>query len=365
MAASEDDGAVIAPDTSKSATPHAAISAAKLLVFALVIHLFVIPQLGGARKALSVLGSVNPYFLVAAFVFEAIALAVYAQLTQLLLPREVRPSWPIVFGTVLASTGVNHVVPGGAATTAAVDFRLLGAAGVPRDTLGIALGLQAVGSAVVLNAILWIALVVSIPTSGIHLIYATAAAVGAVIILAFTAAVLSLRRGRDAFADRMVRLGGRIPRINAHRVRSAVENAARQIDTLADDRGKLATVLALAAANWLFDAAALWITLRAFGTSPGINGLLVAYGLANVMAAIPISPGGLGVVEAILIPTLVGFGTPATEASVGVIGYRLIGFWLPIPIGAMAYAAVSRATGKRRRFRTEIDQQFETRAETG
>jgi uncharacterized protein (TIRG00374 family) len=62
------------------------------------------------------------------------------------------------------------------------------------------------------------------------------------------------------------------------------------------------------------------------------------------MAAIPISPGGLGVVEAILIPTLVAFGTPRAEASIGVVVYRLVNFWLPIPVGAASYVAVDRAT---------------------
>ncbi len=103
------------------------------------------------------------------------------------------------------------------------------------------------------------------------------------------------------------------------------------------------------------------MSLAAFGHRPGIDGLLVAYGLANVMAAIPISPGGLGVVEAILIPSLVGFGTPRAEASMGVVVYRLANFWLPIPIGALSYFAVERATAGdgRRGLRAEINELVE------
>lgn len=125
----------------------------KLLLFALVVHLFVIPQLGGARKALDVISSVNPILLVAAIALEGACFVAYARMTQLLLPPAHRPSLPIAFGAVMASTGVNHVVPGGAATTAAVNYRLLGRAGVPADELGFALGMQAIGSAVVLNVL--------------------------------------------------------------------------------------------------------------------------------------------------------------------------------------------------------------------
>ena len=120
-------------------------------------------------------------------------------------------------------------------------------------------------------------------------------------------------------------------------------------------------VLTFAAANWLLDAAALWVTLTAFGHRSGVVGLLVAYGLANVLAVIPVSPGGLGVIEAVLIPTLVVFGTPRAEASIGVVAYRLVNFWLPIPVGAVSYVAVERATAERqtRSFRDEINEQAE------
>jgi hypothetical protein len=70
------------------------------------------------------------------------------------------------------------------------------------------------------------------------------------------------------------------------------------------------------------------------------DGLLVAYGLAYVLAAIPITPGGLGVVEATLTSILVGFGTTRGVATLGVVAYRLINFWLPIPLGGLAFVSL-------------------------
>lgn len=72
----------------------------------------------------------------------------------------------------------------------------------------------------------------------------------------------------------------------------------------------------------------------------GVDELLVAFGLANVLAALPITPRGLGVVEGVLIPSLVGFGAASGTATVAVIGWRLISFWLPIPLGGLAYASL-------------------------
>jgi hypothetical protein len=59
-----------------------------------------------------------------------------------------------------------------------------------------------------------------------------------------------------------------------------------------------------------------------------------------VLAVLPITPGGLGVVEATLTSILVGFGTPRGAATLGVVAYRLINFWLPIPLGGVSYLSL-------------------------
>lgn len=95
-----------------------------------------------------------------------------------------------------------------------------------------------------------------------------------------------------------------------------------------------------AAANWLFDAASLMVFVGAFGRWVNPDGLLVAYGLANVLAVIPLTPGGLGVIELTLTSVLVGFGGSRADITLGVVGYRLINFWAPIPIGGLAYLSL-------------------------
>jgi len=92
--------------------------------------------------------------------------------------------------------------------------------------------------------------------------------------------------------------------------------------------------------NWVLDAACLWVFLWSFGSVVSPIDLLVAYGLANIFAVIPLTPGGLGVIEGVLISTLSGFGVPNSQAILAVLAYRLVNFWLPIPLGGAAYASV-------------------------
>ncbi len=315
-------------------------------MLAFVIHTFVIPQIGGARAALSTVSSASPWLIGLAAALEVGAIVAYGVLTRLLLPPEPQLGIGFCSSVALASMGVNHVVPGGAATTAAVNYRLFGRAGVPGPQLAFALGTQALGSAVVLNLLLWLALVASIPATGFDPLYATAAGVGAVLMAVFASALVALRMGRDGLAHHGARILGRLPRLEPAAVEVAIRDVAARLDILVANPRVIVQGVTVAAANWLLDAAALATMLAAFGHRPSIVGLLVAYGLANVMAAIPITPGGLGVVEAILIPTLVGFGTPTSVAAVGVVAYRLVSFWLPIPAGLTTYAVLQRRSAK-------------------
>jgi hypothetical protein len=119
-----------------------------------------------------------------------------------------------------------------------------------------------------------------------------------------------------------------------------VHQIAKRVAVMTADRAMLRRAVLWATANWLFDAGSLLVFLVAFGHIENLDGLLVAYGLAYVLAAIPVTPGGLGVVEAVLVPSLVAFGATRGTAIVAVIGYRLVNFWLPIPVGAGAYLSL-------------------------
>ena len=65
--------------------------------------------------------------------------------------------------------------------------------------------------------------------------------------------------------------------------------------------------------------------------------IVVAYVSAVVLALIPITPGGLGFVEAGLTGVLTLAGIPASEAVLATLLYRLASYWLPVIAGPIAY----------------------------
>ncbi len=327
---------------------------ALLILLALVTEYLVLPQIGGVGRSLHLLGRVNFAFVVLGVLLEAASLASYAQLTRTVLPPGAS-TFSRVWRIDLSTLAVSHVLPGGTAGGDGLGFRLLTNEGVSGGDAGLALAIQGIGSALVLNVILWLALIVSIPMSGFNPLYATAAIVGALLLGAFAAVVFLVTKGEDRAATVLRAVVGRVPLVRPSAAGSAdrlVHQVAARIRVMAADRALMRRAVMWAAANWLLDAASLFVFLAAFGHIENPDGLLVAYGLAYVMAAIPVTPGGLGVVEGVLVPSLVGFGAARAVAIVAVIGYRLVNFWLPIPVGAGAYLSLrapsARGTSKRR-----------------
>lgn len=299
-----------------------------------------IPQVVGASKSLALLRRIHLGYLALGIALEAAALVAYAKLTRILLPHDGRISLGTILRVNLSTLGLSHVVPGGTVGGAALNFRLFTGLGVPGTDVGFAVAVQGIGSAVVLNALLWLALVISIPIRGFSPLYVTAAVVGVLLIGGFFALIVSLTR-REARAAKVLRaIARRMPFLNEDAMHRAVHRIADQLRFLMSDRRMLLRAVRWMAANWLLDAASLGVFLAAFGHRILPDGLLVAFCLANVLATIPVTPGGLGVVEAVLTPTLVGFGTPSEIALLGVIAYRFVNFWAPIPVGALAYASL-------------------------
>jgi uncharacterized protein (TIRG00374 family) len=224
---------------------------------------------------------------------------------------------------------------------------------------GFALGAQAVGSAVVLNALLWLALVAAIPLTGFDPVYATVAGVGAVVLGFFAAAVIALTRGEAALVRGACRVARAVPRVDPESVARGIQRIASRVQDLAARPHALRTAIAWSAARWLLDAASLWIFLAAFGETVRPDQLFIAYGVAFVLAAVPITPGGLGVVETTLTVLLVGFGTSPGVAGLGVATYRLVSYWLPIPLGAASYATLRFWRRDRHAARVKLQQAIE------
>lgn len=230
----------------------------------LVVEYLVVPQLAGTREAVDRLTSVRPGWVVLGVTLEALSLLSYSRLTRRLVATR-PPSFSWLLRTDLTALGVSHAVPGGAATSAALRYRLLRRGGTTAPDAVVVGSVQAVGSAAVLVALFWVALVVSIPLIGIHAGYVTAAAVGAVVLGLLVGVIVGLSRGGPQVTATTSWLVGRLPRRFRTRAAAGLQRAVTQVRHLLADPHTVRRSLGWAVGNWLFDAASLWVFLAAYG----------------------------------------------------------------------------------------------------
>jgi uncharacterized protein (TIRG00374 family) len=314
-----------------------------IAVVVLVTWLVLVPQFGDVTAGLSRFASLAPALVVAAAVAEVLSLLSFSVLSRAILGREL--PFHRLLTIDMADLAVNHTLPGGGATAAAVRYRLIRSEGVsPRRALGLAT-LETAVSNVFLATVFAVGAVLTVGRMRGSSAYLVAGIVtSAVIVMAVVAGWMLVRHPR--LSRRVAgRIGRFVPFVRASRAESFVAELSRMLaEVIADRRRALAAGLA-AAGTWLLDAAALGLILAAFGSAVDPGVLLAAYGVGCLLGQLPLTPGGLGIVEGSTAIALVGFGVDHATAVLAVVGWRVLEFWLPTPIGWLCYLFLRIRTG--------------------
>ena len=255
------------------------------------------------------------------------------------LAVDARSWWPVVTSQ-LASGALGRVVPGGAAAAGALQYRMLVQAGIPSSLAGIGIGV----ASIVLLAILAALPVLAIPAVLLGVAVPERLWQAGLVGIAVFVALLAI--GATLLAsDRAVAWIGRTWIRIGTRLRPRKPPPADLPERWRDQRDLVRTALGRrwweavtgGAGRWLFDWLTLVTALAAVGQHPRPTLILLSFCAAQLLAQVPITPGGLGVVEAGLTGTLVLIGVPAGAAAVATLAYRLVSYWLALPAGGVAY----------------------------
>ena len=245
----------------------------------------------------------------------------------------------------VVGNSVSKIVPGGSPMGAATQYRMLVGAGM--DAARIGTGLTA--ASLINVATLFALPVLAVPAilGGVTVDRGLARAAwlgvavfvllvggGAVLLLLdkpITAVARTIQRIHNALLRRrppMVDLAGRL---------------TRERDTVRGTLGaQWGQAILRSAGNVVFDYLALLAALVASGARPRASLVLLAYVASVVLGMIPLTPGGLGFVEAGLATMLVLAGVPGPAATLATLAYRLVSYWLPIVGGPVAFALYRR-----------------------
>ncbi|HTQ89063.1 MAG TPA: lysylphosphatidylglycerol synthase transmembrane domain-containing protein [Streptosporangiaceae bacterium] len=298
----------------------------------------VLPRLAAVLGSWPQLSTLSPIWFSVAVAAELASFTCNFALQRLALRTR---GWFAVVTAGLTGNAVTDSLPGGDAAGAAVQFGMLTTAGFDTDTAvgGLtAFSLLGVGGLLALPVISLPAMLAGAPVSP-GLVHTALLGIAGFALFAIFGVVL-------LYTDRPLATIGRTAQGLRNRVTRGRRPPVTGLDArLLTERNTIRTVLGekwwqaalLTAGRLGFDYGCLLAALRATGTSPRPSLVLLAYSAGGIIALFPLTPGGLGIIEASLSGLLILAGVHPGDAFLATLAYRIASYWLPLLAGPPAY----------------------------
>ena len=329
--------------------------AGALLSLALIVFIFVgvIPQFASYSAAWTAIQQMSPGWWAA-----ILAAAIVNQVSFVWPYQAVLPHLRFWHGFMetQSSTAVSNTVPAGGAVAIGLTFRMFGSFGFSN---------VAISTAVATTGIWNLAFKFGLPIVAVVLVAVTGQSTGGavgvallgVLVIAVSGLVLWLVFRSADSAHWVGRLGDRILNWLLHffhkpksdRVERAVLRFRYQTNDLVHKRGWRLTVTVLAKHLALF--VLVLFCVRAVGipaSKVSFLEVLLSFSVARLVGAIPVTPGGLGTVDAAFIGMLTAFGASSSAALAADLMWRLTTYFPPIFIGIVTYVIWKRGVAKGR-----------------
>ena len=339
-----DVGTASGPGTAKKPKPRWRNVVGGVVSLALILFIFfgVIPQFANYQDAWNAISNMSPGWWVAIFVAATV--------------NQISSVWPYQaalahlrfrhgFMETQTSTAISNTVPAGGAVSIGITFAMFGSFGFTNVSTGTAVATTGVWN-LGFKFGLPIVAVVLVAVTG----QSTGGAVGAASlgagIIAASGIVLWLVFRSATSAHRVGQVGDRVLNWVLHffhkpesdRLERMVLHFREQTKEMVHDRAGLLTASVVASQLAVF--VVLLFSVRAVGiqsSQVSFLEVLLSFAVARLAGAIPITPGGLGTVDAALIGMLTAFGASSNNALAADMVWRATTYFPPIFIGSATY----------------------------
>jgi putative heme transporter len=309
-----------------------------VIVIMLAVAYFTLQgRLPSVHSVANAISSASIGWIVVAILCEIASLSMFArQQRSLLGALDVRMSFPRALALTYARSALAISMPAGSAVSAGYAFQQYRRSGATTDKAAAVMVLSGIVSFLGLGA-LYVAgilgLIATGPAAAFRSHPALIYVVAGLVVLAFVTWMVRRRLSPAGTSAQPALAGpdaGRIDRIRA--------SAASAIAAWRSLRGRdWAAAGAFAVANWLLDLLCLAAAARAFALPVGLFTIATMYLGVQVIRQLPITPGGIGLIETGLLAGLTHAGAAAGAATAVVLTYRVLSCWAIIPIGGLAW----------------------------
>lgn len=296
-----------------------------------------VPKSSELRAIATVINDSDTWLLFVAGALELLSIWFYALTTRALAQQHrTNVSRRYILLVTIAASAIGNSLPLGAGVSALYAFRKLEDRSVPKKEAALAVG--ATNALAVATLALLAALTVPLGgdsvLSGADVVVLLAVGALSFVLVGYAHFVV----GVVSYALEFLRS---MPRYKVAGARRRAQERRASNLRFELSRSSIAFGSLFALLNWLFDLLALLLSVHIVHAKVPLFGVVAAYFVGALAANLPITPGGLGVVEGSLAVSLIAFGGGKTSVLAAVLLYRLVSFWIWLPLGWAVHFVLS------------------------
>jgi putative heme transporter len=306
-----------------------------------VVLLLLFGKRGEFAAAWRQLGSASPGWVALAIGAESLSLLAFAWLQHRVLQLSgTAIPMPGLFALALANDAIASTVPGEPAVSSAYRYRYYRRRGASAASAGWAIFSTLIALAIGMSLVLLLGVTVAL--AGSTSVASAGVTIVGLVIVVGAGAVLIRRDLVIGLAGAAVRGLRRVTGHPRDSLAARVQGTLARMREIPLSRRSTSGIVMIAAAVWFADFLCLVCSFRAVHSGIPWHGVLVAYGVAQVVGSLPVVPGGLGLIEGSLTVVLVAYGAGRIPAVSAVLAFRIVNFWVPIAIGWTSVALITR-----------------------
>jgi putative heme transporter len=296
------------------------------------VLLLLVGRRGELTGALHDLGHLNYAWEMGAVLAEVLSIVGYGFLQQKVL-RWGGAELSLASLTLIsvANNAIAYSVPGEPAVSSAYRYRFFRRHGASGASSGWAILTILIAQAIGMSLLLLIGVIVAL--FGRTGVQARGTVIVGLFVVVIAGALLVRRDLLLRFLGVLIRLCRRLTGHPRGDVMARIESTLQRMREIPLSSASAVGVVVMATALWLMDFIILICCFGAVHAPIPWSGVLLAFGVAQIVASLPLVPGGIGLVEGSLAVILVAYGAKKVPALAVVLVYRLLTFWLVIIVG--------------------------------
>jgi uncharacterized protein (TIRG00374 family) len=238
----------------------------------------------------------------------------------------------------LANNAIAYSVPGEPAVSSAYRYRFFRRHGASGASAGWTILTILIAQAIGMSLLLLIGVLVAL--TGHTGVQARGTVIVGLFVVVIAGAFLVRRDLLLRFLGRIVRLFRRVTGHPRGDVMKRIESTLQRMHEIPLSSGAAMGLVIMATVLWLMDFVILLCCFGAVHAPIPWSGVLLAFGVSQIVTSLPLIPGGLGIVEGSLAIILVAYGAKKVPALAVVLVYRLLTFWLVIIVGWVSIGVI-------------------------